>query len=86
MTAIRDLMVKGGGCFSKRHPGVENKAYNSENDEKGDNHNIYGSSLSMPDIGVQSLSTRVRDKNSLKKLNQQLEKVADSFGNITDIQ
>ena len=29
--------------------------------------------------------TRVRDKNHHKKLNRQLGKVADSFGNITDI-
>ena len=29
--------------------------------------------------------TRVRDKEHHKKLNRQLEKVADSFGNITDI-
>ena len=29
--------------------------------------------------------TRVRDKDTLKKLNRQLEKVADSFGNIIDI-
>ena len=31
------------------------------------------------------LITRVRDKEHHKKLNRQLEKVADSFGNITDI-
>ena len=31
------------------------------------------------------LTTRVRDKEHHKKLNRQLEKVADSFGNITDI-
>lgn len=31
------------------------------------------------------LGTRVRDKNHHKKLNRQLGKVADSFGNITDI-
>ena len=31
------------------------------------------------------LITRVRDKDTLKKLNRQLEKVADSFGNIIDI-
>ena len=35
------------------------------------------------------LKTRVRDKKqillALKKLNRQLEKVADSFGNIIDI-
>ena len=31
------------------------------------------------------LLTRVRDKDTLKKLNRQLEKVADSFGNIIDI-
>ena len=31
------------------------------------------------------LFTRVRDKEHHKKLNRQLEKVADSFGNITDI-
>ena len=31
------------------------------------------------------LKTRVRDKDTLKKLNRQLEKVADSFGNIIDI-
>ena len=31
------------------------------------------------------LLTRVRDKEHHKKLNRQLEKVADSFGNITDI-
>ena len=34
-----------------------------------------------------TLLTRVRDKEHHKKqLNQQLEKAADSFGNITDIQ
>ena len=31
------------------------------------------------------LPTRVRDKEHHKKLNRQLENVADSFGNITDI-
>lgn len=31
------------------------------------------------------LITRVRDKEHHKKLNRQLEKAADSFGNITDI-
>ena len=38
---------------------------------------------------VKSFDTRVRDKKqillALKKLNRQLEKVADSFGNIIDI-
>ena len=34
---------------------------------------------------VEILVTRVRDKDTLKKLNRQLEKVADSFGNIIDI-
>ena len=35
--------------------------------------------------GLTKLVTRVRDKEHHKKLNRQLEKVADSFGNITDI-
>ena len=35
--------------------------------------------------GKDYLITRVRDKEHHKKLNRQLEKVADSFGNITDI-
>ncbi len=34
---------------------------------------------------VLGILTRVRDKEHHKKLNRQLEKVADSFGNITDI-
>lgn len=32
-----------------------------------------------------TLLTRVRDNRNPKKLNRQLEKVADSFGNIIDI-
>ena len=36
-------------------------------------------------INSEYLFTRVRDKEHHKKLNRQLEKVADSFGNITDI-
>ncbi len=43
----------------------------------------------MPHTHVQTakliILTRVRDKEHHKKLNRQLEKVADSFGNITDI-
>ena len=52
-----------------------------------------GSDLYLAAIAVGSvmlnvvfwLFTRVRDKEHHKKLNRQLEKVADSFGNITDI-
>ena len=46
---------------------------------------LFQSSKQNISLPINNLFTRVRDKNHHKKLNRQLGKVADSFGNITDI-